>query len=1697
MLFLLPGGPTWAQDNEAIQYPENSMGTVATFTAVDPEMKSVTWSVETEDSVSTDLNTADVADSALFEISESGELTFMDEPDFEDPQGGTANDSNTYMLVVAASDGEVTAYKKVEVEVTNEEETATTGIELSSLQPQVSTAITVDYVDGVGNPLVDENGAANTAIMDPDRDKSDPTSMIIPSADVEWQWSKSSSRTGTYADITGDDAAGTTATYTPASQDRGMYLRVTATYEDGEGEGKTVVATSMYPVRAFPSGNSVPSFPADFDPEPDVTQATPMAEADDGATEGDNVGDPVEANDANNDRLTYSLEADIGGTAAHADLFQIDRMTGQVTVGLGQKVNPTSDRASEVPALGKDDSFTVTIKATDPSGLVAMVVMTITVDEVDEAPVFTDGKTSHSHAENEAATEVVYTFDAYDPEDDTVAYTLSGDDEGKFSIGSSNGILTFDDSPNFEARGSADGDNVYEVTVKAASTVSGDGATEKSTTVDVTVEVTNEDEPGTVSLSASQPRIGVEIRADTPVDPDGGVTGVTWQWSRADAAAFDDGDNVTKIKDATNAGYTPVAADDGKYLRVTASYTDAEGSGKTAVGMPANPNVMVEKVRNLAPAFTDEDTDTDGIQIDPREVAEDAADDTNVGTPVVATDTADADSTDNGSITYLLSGADAASFDINSGTGQITVGVSAKLDHETNPAYEVTVTARDPEGLSSSVDVTIMVTDVDEAPVISGPSSEMHPENSDGVVATYTAVDPEMKSVTWSIPAAGDDPDNGGDLTVDDNTDGTLFDIDKSSGELTFKSSPDFEAPAGGVANNSNTYAVVVQAADGTGDAAQMAWKKVEVEVTDEEETATTGIELSSLQPQVSTAITVDYVDGVGNPLVDENGAANTAIMDPDRDKSDPTSMIIPSADVEWQWSKSSSRTGTYADITGDDAAGTTATYTPASQDRGMYLRVTATYEDGEGEGKTVVATSMYPVRAFPSGNSVPSFPADFDPEPDVTQATPMAEADDGATEGDNVGDPVEANDANNDRLTYSLEADIGGTAAHADLFQIDRMTGQVTVGLGQKVNPTSDRASEVPALGKDDSFTVTIKATDPSGLVAMVVMTITVDEVDEAPVFTDGKTSHSHAENEAATEVVYTFDAYDPEDDTVAYTLSGDDEGKFSIGSSNGILTFDDSPNFEARGSADGDNVYEVTVKAASTVSGDGATEKSTTVDVTVEVTNEDEPGTVSLSASQPRIGVEIRADTPVDPDGGVTGVTWQWSRADAAAFDDGDNVTKIKDATNAGYTPVAADDGKYLRVTASYTDAEGSGKTAVGMPANPNVMVEKVRNLAPAFTDEDTDTDGIQIDPREVAEDAADDTNVGTPVVATDTADADSTDNGSITYLLSGADAASFDINSGTGQITVGVSAKLDHETNPAYEVTVTARDPEGLSSSVDVTIMVTDVDEAPVIMRAPDANVAPEFADSEDGARSVAEDTAAGKDIGNPVAASDANRDALTYALSGTDAASFDIDTGSGQLMTLAALDYETKASYSVTVTASDSGGLSDSIDVTITVTDVDENVAPEFADSEDGARSVAEDTAAGEDIGAPVAATDADNDALTYALIGTDAASFDIISATGQLKTKAALDYETKASYTVTVTATDEAGLSDSIDVIITVTEVDEIVTGDDLVDRYDADDSGQIDKTEVLKAINDYLFGEGDEAITKPDVLRLINLYLFS
>ena len=82
-------------------------------------------------------------------------------------------------------------------------------------------------------------------------------------------------------------------------------------------------------------------------------------------------------------------------------------------------------------------------------------------------------------------------------------------------------------------------------------------------------------------------------------------------------------------------------------------------------------------------------------------------------------------------------------------------------------------------------------------------------------------------------------------------------------------------------------------------------------------------------------------------------------------------------------------------------------------------------------------------------------------------------------------------------------------------------------------------------------------------------------------------------------------------------------------------------------------------------------------------------------------------------------------------------------------------------------------------------------------------------------------------------------------------------------------------------------------------------------------------------------VDENTASGADIGSAVTATDPDGDSLTYALGGTDSGHF-ASAKTGQT-TSGALDYESKSSYSVTVTASD-GTLSDSIAVTVSVGDV---------------------------------------------------------------------------------------------------------------------------------------------------------------
>ena len=559
--------------------------------------------------------------------------------------------------------------------------------------------------------------------------------------------------------------------------------------------------------------------------------------------------------------------------------------------------------------------------------------------------------------------------------------------------------------------------------------------------------------------------------------------------------------------------------------------------------------------------------------------------------------------------------------------------------------------------------------------------------------------------------------------------------------------------------------------------------------------------------------------------------------------------------------------------------------------------------------------------------------------------------------------------------------------------------------------------------------YMVTVTATDGE-YTASIMVTITVTDVNEAPEFAGAIAERVVAEKTAAGENIGAPVAATDADAPLTYGLSGQDAGSFDIDTATGQLMTKAALDYGTKSS------YMVTVTAT-----DGEDTASIMVTITVTDVNEApefasaiaERMVAENTAAGENIGAPVAAtDANDDP------LTYALGGQDAGSFDIDTATGQLMTKADLDYETKSS----YM-VTVTATDGQDTASIDV------TITVTDV-NEVPEFA---------ATAQRMVAENTAAGENIGAPVEATD-ADAP------LTYGLSGQDAGSFDIDTATGQLMT--KADLDYETKSIYMVTVTATDGED-TASIDVTITVTDVNEAP------------EFA-SATAEVMVAENTAAGENIGAPVEATDANGDTLTYGLSGQDAGSFDIDTATGQLMTKADLDYETKSSYMVTVTATD-GEDTASIDVTITVTDVNE--APEFA-SATAEVMVAENTAAGENIGARVEATDADGDTLTYGLSGQDAGSFDIDTATGQLMTKAVLDYETKSSYMVTVTANDGEDTA-SIDVTITVTDVI-----DTPINRFDTNSNGMIEESEVLGAIDDYF--NPDISVTEQEVLDLIDLY---
>ena len=390
----------------------------------------------------------------------------------------------------------------------------------------------------------------------------------------------------------------------------------------------------------------------------------------------------------------------------------------------------------------------------------------------------------------------------------------------------------------------------------------------------------------------------------------------------------------------------------------------------------------------------------------------------------------------------------------------------------------------------------------------------------------------------------------------------------------------------------------------------------------------------------------------------------------------------------------------------------------------------------------------------------------------------------------------------------------------------------------------------------------------------------------------------------------------------TNEWSLEGEDKDQFQlIGNVGRTLVFRNQPDYETPADANGDNVYKVTIV---TLDGHGGRGE---FDVCIAVMNINEEGKITLRDEDGKELVQPYAHGPItadltDPDGDVSVSSWQWARSEDDPPQSPD-PSDIADATSATYTPTNDDTSYFVSVTAMYTDGAeditAGPRTAV-VTAMHAVLEVKDEQRPPEFPEETA--------VRMVAENAPSTTFVGDHLPLP--MDPDDPTGMGLKYTLEGEDKAFFELlstNSGldgtayteddvySTQIRVKLHDEahdLNHEAaegrNGVYEVVLKVTDGSGLKDTIPVAITVMDRNEAPSTPmegtgEAPTtpANNAPVFAAATD-TREVAENTATGMPIGDPVAATDDDAgDTLTYTLGGADMASFAIDAATGQLMT----------------------------------------------------------------------------------------------------------------------------------------------------------------------------------------------------
>ena len=778
--------------------------------------------------------------------------------------------------------------------------------------------------------------------------------------------------------------------------------------------------------------------------------------------------------------------------------------------------------------------------------------------------------------------------------------------------------------------------------------------------------------------------------------------------------------------------------------------------------------------------------------------------------------------------------------------------------------------------------------------------------------------------------------------------------------------------------------------------------------------------------PEVSLETTPTHVDG-GDEV-----SLTAAVTDPEGDG------------LTYAWTSSAG--GSFDDA---GALDTTWTAPPAArQDQPVTLTLTVT-DDGAGTRSTTQTLSLT-VRA----NEAPAGSVSAQPE------TVLGGKDVQLTSS--VADPE------NDPLTYAWTSSGGGAFADA--------------------SAANTRWTAPAAATADQTVTLTLTVTDTVGDTAFST-DVTVRE-NQPPTVVLGSIPTEVGGGVSLFLVVAT--ATDPEGDTLTYAWTSDGGGSF--GDAGAPDTFWVSPE-----ATDADQTVMLTLTATD----DGAGARSTSVTAVVTVRAQSQLAvTITADPTTVNGGGTVMLSSTVTGDSGTVFYSWStigfgtlsstsihnpvWTASPASSSDIGGRIDlEVRDSTGSAFAnvlitvrgnqapevsatadPASVAGGGAVTLDGTATDPEGDtltyawtsdgggsfadagaldttwtapdatdaaqtviltlmatddGAGARSASDTVTVTVEALDNTAPAFTTG--------------AEFSTNENQAATFQVTAEDADAGD----AVTYAITGgADLALFNIVATSGLL--GFPVTLDHEdpadadSNNTYLVTVTATGGTGaraLTTDQAITVTVTDVDEPPSAPATPTVSAVSDSSDS------LSVTWTAPDNSGKP----DIDSYDLQYRKGTTGNFTNGPQDVTGLTDTITALDADSL--YQVQVRATNDEGDSAWSSAGSGTTGAQANAAP-FFPADTTTRDVPENSPAGTNVGDPVTAMDDDGDTLTYTLEGTDAASFDIDSESGQIQTKSGVtyDYETKEGYSVTVKADDGRGGIDTVAVTINLLDVPE-------------------------------------------------------